>query len=331
MVKLSVCIATFNRADFIGETLNSIIPQLTEETELLVVDGASTDNTEQVMHDFLQRSDRIRYIQLPVKGGVDHDYNCAVELAVGEYCWLFTDDDVAKPGTVQAILEQIQQGFELVVVNAEVRNFDFSKLIEEKRLPIVDNKVYKIGSFEQFFVENTSYMSFIGCVVIKRNIWLDREKDHYYGSEFIHLGVICQKPFHTPISVIANPYIVIRLGNAQWTDRAFEIWVFKWPKLLWSFDCISQTAKLMLCPKEPWSHIPRLTLLRAKGNFSSQEYFKFIKPRVASIVDRAIIRAITFVPGCLLNILAIAYYSLKSSNNQSDIYALKSSKYYLFY
>ena len=46
---LSICIATHNRADYIGETLDSIIPQLTDEVEIVVVDGASTDATRTVM------------------------------------------------------------------------------------------------------------------------------------------------------------------------------------------------------------------------------------------------------------------------------------------
>jgi glycosyltransferase involved in cell wall biosynthesis len=61
---LSICIATYNRADYIGETLDSIIPQLTDNVELLVVDGASTDNTEDVVRTYTDP--RIRYVRLPL-------------------------------------------------------------------------------------------------------------------------------------------------------------------------------------------------------------------------------------------------------------------------
>jgi abequosyltransferase len=46
---LSICIATYNRGGYIGETLDTIIPQLDNDVELLVVDGASTDNTKDVV------------------------------------------------------------------------------------------------------------------------------------------------------------------------------------------------------------------------------------------------------------------------------------------
>jgi glycosyltransferase involved in cell wall biosynthesis len=328
MLLLSLCIATYNRADFIVETLDSIIPQLTGEVEVLVVDGASTDDTEEVMHDYLQRCERIRYVRLPIKGGVDNDYNQAVEYARGEYCWLFTDDDIAKPGAIQAVLNQIKQGYDLIIVNAEVRNSDLSALLEDKRLPILKDRTYFPNDFEKFFIDNGNYMSFIGCVVIKRNIWQEREREKYYGSEFIHLGVIFQKNFESAISVISTPYISIRLGNAQWTTRAFEIWILKWPKLIWSFEFLTDTAKTIVSPREPWRKLTTLTHLRAQGNFGLEEYCRFVRPRISSLGERAIIRTIAFIPGCLLNLLAIIYYSFKSRHGKIVFFVLKQSKFY---
>ena len=81
MIRLSICIATLNRGAFIGETLESIIRQATDEVEIVVVDGASTDNTEEVVRGFQQRWPRLNYLRLPEKGGVDRDYDRAVALA----------------------------------------------------------------------------------------------------------------------------------------------------------------------------------------------------------------------------------------------------------
>ena len=74
--KLSICIATFNRAAFLPATLDSMIDQLTDEVEIVIVDGASSDNTSAVVAPYLQRSSRIRYERLDSNGGVDHDADC---------------------------------------------------------------------------------------------------------------------------------------------------------------------------------------------------------------------------------------------------------------
>ena len=54
-IKISMCITTRNRADLIGETLASIISQAGDNIEIVIVDGASTDNTAEVVRGFKQK------------------------------------------------------------------------------------------------------------------------------------------------------------------------------------------------------------------------------------------------------------------------------------
>jgi abequosyltransferase len=82
-IELSICIATFNRAKFIGETLDSLLPQLCRGVELVILDGGSSDQTEQIVGDYAARSPRIRYIRQTTNNGVDRDFDRAVELASG--------------------------------------------------------------------------------------------------------------------------------------------------------------------------------------------------------------------------------------------------------
>lgn len=99
--RLSLCIPTFNRAAFIGETLESIIAQATDDVEIVVVDGASTDGTEEVIRIFQKRFPRLRYHRGDRNMGVERDTQKAVELAEGNYCWLMCSDDVLKPGAIK--------------------------------------------------------------------------------------------------------------------------------------------------------------------------------------------------------------------------------------
>src|SRR5436190_18409209 len=111
--ELSICIATRNRASFLGDTIDSILPQLDDATELVIVDGASTDATPQVIAERQRRSDQIRYHRLPMNGGVDRDFAAAVELASGRYCWLFADDDLFKSGAVGRVRSHLGEGHSL--------------------------------------------------------------------------------------------------------------------------------------------------------------------------------------------------------------------------
>lgn len=306
MIRLSICIATLNRASFIGETLASVIGQITSEVEIVVVDGASTDNTKEVVNRFSAQCQQLRYVRLEQKGGVDQDYCKAVALARGEYCWLFTDDDLLKPGAIAAVLAATQLGYSLIVVNAEVRSADLTLCLQARRIGLDHDRTYPPSAPERhhLLADAGDYLSFIGAVVIKRKEWNQREQARYFGTLFVHVGVIFQSPLAGDALVLAHPWITIRFGNAQWVARSFEIWMFKWPNLVWSFPNYPDWAKRRVVGREPWHSLPRLLLDRAKGHYSLEEYHTWLEPRLSSPWPKIVLRAIAAAPLAPLNWLA---------------------------
>lgn len=308
-IKLSICIATLNRANFIGATLESIVNQATDEVEIVVVDGASTDNTAQVVRQYQEQFPRLHYVQLEAKGGVDRDYDRAVALAHGEYCWLMTDDDLFKPGAIQAVLAAMNADYGLIIVNAEVYNADLSQRLACRQLPFQTDRVYQPTKLdrERFLAEVGFYLTFIGGVVIQRTLWNARDRESYFGTEFIHLGVIFASPLPTDVRVLSEPWIVIRYGNAQWTARYFEIWMFKLPGLIWALPGYGDAAKRRASPREPWRRAGALLLFRARGVYTLNEYRQWIAPQPGSRWSKLVARTIAQLPGRLVNGLAWLY------------------------
>ena len=330
-ITLSICIATLNRGAFIGATLDSIISQASEEVEIVIVDGASTDNTEEIVKLYQKKFPQLRYVRLSAKGGVDQDYCRAVELAEGEYCWLFTDDDILKHGAIQAVMAAMQHEYGLILVNAEVRDATLSRVLEDRCLHFTNNMTYQTRDFERFFVDVAEYLSFIGCVVIKRSLWSERDKEKYFGTVFVHAGVIFQKPLNDNIMVLVEPLISIRYGNALWSSKSFEISFFKWPDLIWSFPLFSESSKRQVCKREPWRSYKALLIYRARGVFSLKEYRILVEPHLRSNMERKFMRMIAQFPGTLLNLGLITYFSIfrsfypKSSMRSVDF---KNSRFY---
>lgn len=307
--RLSICIATLNRASFIGETLESIFRQITEDVEVVIVDGASTDNTAEVVGRFQAQWQQLHYLRLPQKVGIDQDYCTAVEQAHGDYCWLFTDDDLLKPGAIKAVLEATDKNPSLIVVNAEVRTADLSALLAPRRVQIDADRIYKPTEPERHLLlaETGVYLSFIGGAVIKRDVWNDREKARYHGSEFIHIAVIFQSPLPSPALVLAHPWVIIRYGNAQWRPRHFHIWMFKWPGLIWSFPDYADWAKQRVIERHPWLNWQQLLLDRAMGHYSLVVFEKWIKPLRQPSFRRLLAHSIAAAPIRPLNLLARLY------------------------
>jgi len=323
---LSICIATYNRGNFIGETLDSILVQMDPSVELVIVDGASPDNTAAVVEKYVSRYPEIRYYREPKNSGVDTDYDKAVGYAKGEYCWLMTDDDLLRPGAVARVLKSIADSPELVVVNSEVKNVDFSERYVERSLEFISDQEYSAKDNEKFFAEAASYLSFIGGVIIKRQTWIERNRVDYYGTLFIHVGVIFQRPPINVIKIIAEPLITIRYGNGMWTPRSFEIWTFKWPKLIWSFPDFSDQAKLRVTPREPCKSVSRLLRNRALGAFSEAEIKKFWPSNMSSW-ERFYVTLLSRFPASIANLISVVYLSLAAKRNHMALHDLLHSKY----
>ncbi len=304
MIRLSICIATLNRAEALRQTLDSVVDELPESVEIVIVDGASTDPTRDVVEDFQARCPRVRYLQLSEKGGVDRDYARAVDLAVGEFCWLMTDDDLFVPGAVTRVLATLSDDVDLAICNAEIRDQELREVLYERKLPLDEDRVFGNGDWDELFRETADLLSFIGSVVIRRSVWKEREKESYFGTEFVHVGVIFQKPLAQNVVVLADPLVQIRYGNALWVERAFKIWMFQWPELLWSFPSISDTAKKSVLDREPWNSLKLLLLFKARGHYSRTEYRRFLRDAPFRVGRRGLAWTIAAVPDRLYNFVA---------------------------
>lgn len=322
---LTICIATYNRAKYIAETIDSIISQLADDVELLVVDGASTDDTENVVRRYAGLDHRIRYVRLDRKGGVDQDYCKSVELARGEYCWLFTDDDLLKPGAIDAVKVAINDGNCLIVVNAEVRDNELAAILKPRKIVEYKDKTFASDEMESLFTKALDHLSFIGSVVIRRDIWLSRDKESYFGTEFVHVGIIFQKELPGPSVIIAEPYVCIRYGNGQWKPRGFEIWMFKWPKLVWSFKHISDKAKRSITRQKPWRNLAILVFERGIGAYSIQHYRKYLSGLPVSMSWKVCACLISQIPEKVLAAL-LYYYCRLFVPDKMFIYDLNSNR-----
>ena len=314
-LRLSICIATYNRGKFIAETLDSILMQIEPGVEVVVVDGASPDNTQEIMASFVSNNPQVRYFREEINSGVDVDFDKAVNYANGEFCWLMTDDDLLVPDAISVVLASLNDQNDLLVLNSELRNADLSVTYEKQRLRLSADKEYRKIDNDVFFADTASYLSFIGCVVIRRSVWLSRNRSEYYGTLFVHMGVIFQSPPIRNVKVIAKPLIIIRYGNAMWTPRGFEIWMFKWPELIWSFPDFSEATKRKVNQFEPWRDAFKLFYYRALGAYNSNE-FRRLWPRDTSKVERITAYLLSIFPSSLANFLVVLYFSTRAKQSK---------------
>lgn len=82
---------TRNRCDLLPRAMKSILNQTYRNIEYIIIDSASTDDTEKVVRSF--PDNRIRYVKLDQNETFGHCVNMAVHLATGKYVTELDDDD----------------------------------------------------------------------------------------------------------------------------------------------------------------------------------------------------------------------------------------------
>ncbi len=97
---ITVAICTRNRASVLGQAIESVLRQLGDDTDLLIVDNASTDATASVVKDFARVHPAIRVVVHPDLG-ISHARNRALREAAGQVVLFLDDDAVARVGWVE--------------------------------------------------------------------------------------------------------------------------------------------------------------------------------------------------------------------------------------
>lgn len=325
--RLSICIATRNRARFLESTLAHLGLVPGQPVEVVILDGASTDDTTAVVEQARAALAPIRYQRQEVNGGVDRDYASAVALASGDYCWLMSDDDYLAPGAIGRVLAALAGEPSLVVVNAELRTPDMTAVLDPSRLGFSDDRCYEPGEHDRLFADTAGYLTFIGGVVVRRDVWMARARERYFGSGFAHLGVLFESPLPAAAIAIGEPLIQIRHGNISWSERAFSIWMFDLPGLIWSLDSVSERAREAVTPREPWRSPRNLLIYRTLGAYTKRELQRFIAP--ANPPFRVLMMAglIARLPGPPLNLAAVLY--CLATRSRVALFSLQASRYYL--
>jgi glycosyltransferase involved in cell wall biosynthesis len=107
---VSIIIPTYNRSHVVGQAIKSVLHQTCQDFEIIVVDDASTDNTEDVVNG--HNDTRIHYLRHKQNYGAPRARNTGADVARGEYLAFLDSDDVWYPKLLErqlAVLVNLPQ------------------------------------------------------------------------------------------------------------------------------------------------------------------------------------------------------------------------------
>lgn len=120
---VSIIVPSYNQGRFLRETLDSILSQDYRPLEVLVMDGASKDETVEILREYSTRHSELRWWS-ERDSGVADAVNKGLALARGVYAGIQSSDDVYQPGAVRDAVEILRSRPELGIVCADMNIVD---------------------------------------------------------------------------------------------------------------------------------------------------------------------------------------------------------------
>ena len=159
MPVVSVVIPTYNRAELLPRTIDSVLDQTFEKFEVIVVDDDSMDDTADVVRQY--NDDRVHYIRHGQNRGGSAARNTGIEAATGEFVAFLDDDDVWRANKLDAQIERYERADEEVgVVYTGIENVDSERRTNAMKTPQKEGNVTKqllldnfIGTFSAVMID----------------------------------------------------------------------------------------------------------------------------------------------------------------------------------
>ena len=115
-IRLSIGTAIYNiDEDMLRANIEGTVKQLTDETELLLIDDCSTNDSGDVCREYAEKYDRVRYVNMGKNGGLSRVRNRTVEEAAGEWIFYADGDDLLSEHFVETALRFLDPKYDIII------------------------------------------------------------------------------------------------------------------------------------------------------------------------------------------------------------------------
>jgi glycosyltransferase involved in cell wall biosynthesis len=159
--RISVCIAAFQGEKYIAAQLRSILAQLSDNDEVVVVDDHSSDGTCSIVRSVADS--RVRLIERTTNQGPAKTFQEALLQASGNIIFLSDQDDIWLPEKVTAVLKAFEENPKVTMVVTD------AALIDEGENRVGQSYYRTRGKFRVGVFSNVIRCKFLGCTMAFRS------------------------------------------------------------------------------------------------------------------------------------------------------------------
>ena len=226
MTLLSICIPTFNRAEYLPVMLESIFSQGSfDGVEVIVSDNNSYDDTARIVKEYQKHYKNLFYYKNDINVGFDRNVLNCLTRAKGKYCWVLGDDDRLLAGSISFILRNIKSGLDIYTCGLNLCDIKL-RFLETWQLArgIKDGKIVNMASEGELIrylkkvCSNGGLFGYTGTCIFNREKALKvKGTQRVSGLGWIHVYILWSfKNFNAKFKFLKKPLVELRTQNDRY-------------------------------------------------------------------------------------------------------------------
>lgn len=188
MPKVSIIVPVFNTEKYISKCLDSLVGQAFEDIEIIIINDCSTDNSENIINNYLQKyPDKIKCFSNKKNSGLSYCRNYGVSLATGDYIMFVDSDDYIDTKLLLNLEKYLNQNIDLIKYKSVIKN------ITDNNLTYIDGPVFDTLSGEDAFnslIYKDSLLESACLYLFRRDFFLENNFKFTLNTYHEDLGLI---------------------------------------------------------------------------------------------------------------------------------------------
>lgn len=252
---VSVCMASYNGARYIRTQVESILPELGPDDELVVSDDCSTDGTWEILKDYARRDSRVRVFRNEEDkskfGGslvkiITSNFVNAINHSQGDIIFFSDQDDKWVSGKVSKCLQVLKEQQADVVVH--------DAMVTDGELNVVSPSYFGIVRMRPGFWSNFIKFRYIGCCMVVRREVIDKLARPFVLSMYHDLWITLLAEVKGKVVPIREPLIYYRRHGDNASTASEKSTNSLWKKFMirvpFMYHVAARLLKISLCNRK---------------------------------------------------------------------------------
>ncbi|OJY29713.1 MAG: hypothetical protein BGO98_48710 [Myxococcales bacterium 68-20] len=213
--RISVCVPTIGRTEFLASTRSSISAQTFEDFEVLVLDNASNADARAIVEDWAATDARVRVLRVEERIPMFENFNRGIRAARGEYLTFCHDDDLVAPRFLEHQVSFLDRNPSVGFVGSNYEYVDETGAVTELRTPVRQTETWRGKRYIRALMRSGRNPLTMQSIVYRRSAI---DPDGFDLSLPIHYGdfvLLMRMAERCDVGLVAEPLVQVRRHAAQ--------------------------------------------------------------------------------------------------------------------